>query len=144
MNTTPLTAAEFECLSERLTDWSWVAVDGVKRLERTFAIPEYAIAMTFTQLLGELAEAANHHPTVLVQREHVTVAWWTMSTRSVTRIDVTMAERTDRLYATLIDGGAPTVPDGGVAGESSLARNGGSTITGDRSRTPSAPAAEER
>jgi len=144
MNTTPLTTAELEGLSERLTEWSRVTVDGVTRIERTFAIPDYVTAMTFTQLLGEMADVANHHPTVLVQREHVTVAWWTMTTRSLSRIDITMAERTDRLFTTLADGNAAASPNGEAAGGSSPALSGGAVVKRDTSRTPSARAAEER
>ena len=98
MKTTPLTKIELEQLAERLPGWSRVAVDGVLRIERTYAVPDFAIATSFTQLLGEMADEANHHPTVLVQRAHVTVAWWTMSAKTLTHIDLTMAERTDRLF----------------------------------------------
>ena len=51
-----------------------------------------------------MADEANHHPTVLVQRVNVTVAWWTMSTKTLTHIDLTMAERTDRLYEAILAG----------------------------------------
>jgi 4a-hydroxytetrahydrobiopterin dehydratase len=102
MKTTPLNTPELEHISERLPGWSRVAVDGVLRLERTYPLPDYATAMSFTQLLGEIADAANHHPAVLVQRAHVTVAWWTMSARSLTQIDLTMAERTDRLFDSIL------------------------------------------
>jgi 4a-hydroxytetrahydrobiopterin dehydratase len=104
MKTTPLTTLELEQLSERLPGWSRVAVDGVLRLERTYAVPDYALATSFTQLLGEMAGEANHHPTVLVQRAHVTVAWWTMSAKTLTQIDLTMAERTDRLFDAILAG----------------------------------------
>lgn len=108
--TAPLTSADIEQLSHRLPEWSRISVDGVMRLERTFHLTDYATALSFTQLLGELADAANHHPTVLVQREHVIVAWWTMSTKSLTQIDLVMAERTDRLFEAIQAGDRHSEP----------------------------------
>lgn len=142
MSTAPLTSAEIEQLPQRLPGWSHVSVDGVMRLERTFDVPDYATAISFTQLLGEMAEAADHHPTVLVQRAHVVVAWWTIRTKSLTQIDLVMAERTDRLFEAILAGEQR-------AGQTS------SVDTGDRwNRRPAAmpdtpgtqpgPAAEER
>ncbi len=122
MNTTPLTTAELERLPERLPGWSCVAVDGVVRIERTFAVPDYATAMSFTQLLGEMADTANHHPTVLMRREHVTIAWWTMSTRSLTQIDLTMAQRTDRLFDALLDEKSPSLAEPQTGKESKPGR----------------------
>jgi 4a-hydroxytetrahydrobiopterin dehydratase len=104
MNTVPLTTPELEHISERLPGWSRVAVDGIVRIERTYPVPDYATAMFFTQLLGEMADAAHHHPTVLLQRAHVIVAWWTMSEKTLTQIDLTMAERTDRLFEAVLAG----------------------------------------
>jgi 4a-hydroxytetrahydrobiopterin dehydratase len=104
MMTIPLTTPELEHISERLPGWSRVAVDGIVRIERTYSVPDYATAMSFTQLLGEMADDANHHPTVLIQRAHVTVAWWTITAKTLTQIDLTMAERTNRLFEAVLAG----------------------------------------
>jgi 4a-hydroxytetrahydrobiopterin dehydratase len=101
MRAAPLETLDIEQALERLADWACVSVDGVMRVERTFQFDDQIRATRFTQLLGELADAANHHPSLLVQRSSVTVAWWTFSLGALTPIDLVMAERTDRLHETL-------------------------------------------
>lgn len=98
MRHAPLETIAIETCLDRLPDWEQVAVDGVVRIERTFTFADQAHAHNFTQLLGELADASNHHPSLLVQRQSVTVAWWTFSIGTLAKIDFVMAERTDRLF----------------------------------------------
>jgi 4a-hydroxytetrahydrobiopterin dehydratase len=101
MRPVPLETDDIEASLERLAGWRRVAVDGVERIERTFLFRDQIQASSFTQLLGELAEACNHHPSLLVQRGSVTVAWWTFALGALAHIDFVMAERTDRLYEAL-------------------------------------------
>lgn len=99
MDTRPLTPQEISRLPEQLPGWSHIEIDGVRRLQRVFAVPSVATARTFTQLLSEMASTAKHHPAVLTQLGEITVAWWTMENNTVSHLDVTMAEKTDRLFA---------------------------------------------
>lgn len=101
MRLVPLDPDQIAASLERLPGWEEVAVDGVVRIERTFRFADHTHALNFTQLLGELADVSDHHPSLLMQRESVTVAWWTFSIGTLTRIDFVMAERTDRLYEAL-------------------------------------------
>lgn len=141
MTHAPLTSADIETLPQRLPNWSRIAVDGVNRLERTFDVPDYPTAVSFTQLLGEMADAAGHHPTVLVQRAHVTVAWWTFSTKSLTQIDLVMAERTDRLFEAILAG--EQHPAQASPADTGGRRNRPPSAMPDTPGTRSAPAAEE-
>jgi 4a-hydroxytetrahydrobiopterin dehydratase len=102
MDTSPLTPSELNLLDERLPGWSHVAVDGVARLQRVYSVPSLAKARTFTQLLAEMATTVNHHPAILTETSEITVAWWTMANNSITRADVTMAEKTDRLFDAIV------------------------------------------
>jgi 4a-hydroxytetrahydrobiopterin dehydratase len=102
MDTSPLTANEINLLDERLPGWSHVAVDGVVRLQRVYSVPSLAAARTFTQLLAEMANTMKHHPAILTQTSEITVAWWTMENNSISRLDVTMAEKTDRLFDAIV------------------------------------------
>jgi 4a-hydroxytetrahydrobiopterin dehydratase len=101
MDTRPLTPQEINRLPEQLPDWSNIEVDGVRRLQRVYAISSVATARTFTQLLAEMASSAKHHPAVLTQLGEITVAWWTMENNTISHLDVTMAEKTDRLFAAI-------------------------------------------
>lgn len=98
MRHAPLETIAIETCLDRLPDWEQVAVDGVVRIERTFTFADQGLAHNFTQLLGEVADASNHHPSLLMQRQSVTVAWWTFSLGTLSKIDFVMAERTDRLF----------------------------------------------
>ena len=97
-----LTSPEMASLSERLPGWTVISVDGIDRLERAFVFASYGQAVAFANRLGDLANASNHHPTILNEVDRITVNWWTFTTRSLTHFDVTMAEKTDRLYEAMI------------------------------------------
>lgn len=101
MQPNALELIEVQNLLEQTPGWSLVSVDGVERIERSYDFCDQVHATNFVHLLGEIANAANHHPSFLVQRLKVTVAWWTFSLGSLTRIDFVMAQRTDHLYEAL-------------------------------------------
>ena len=98
MRSVPLETSDIETSLTRLPEWQRVSVDGVVRIERAYRFCDQAHSNSFAQLLGELADHANHHPSILVQRQCVTVAWWTFGIGALTSIDFVMAERTDRLF----------------------------------------------
>jgi 4a-hydroxytetrahydrobiopterin dehydratase len=98
----PLTASELDSLSERLPAWTVKSVDGIDRLERAFVFANYGQAVAFAYRLSDLADASNHHPTILNEMNCITVSWWTFATRSLTHFDVTMSEKTERLYDAMI------------------------------------------
>jgi 4a-hydroxytetrahydrobiopterin dehydratase len=62
-----------------------------------FRFEDFAQALAFTNAVGELAEAENHHPALLTEWGRVTVTWWTHVARGVTRSDLAMAAKTDEL-----------------------------------------------
>ena len=98
---TILEQSAIDASMEKLPAWSCVTEDGVVRIQRAYRFEDHAAATAFVQLLGELADLANHHPSTLVQRQCVTVAWWTFMLGGLTKFDFTMAERSDRLYEAL-------------------------------------------
>ena len=98
MRPAPLETIDIEMSLERLPGWERVSVDGVDRIQRTYRFSDQIQASRFTHMLGELAEIFNHHPSTLVERSGVTIAWWTFSIGALTQTDFIMAERTDRLY----------------------------------------------
>jgi 4a-hydroxytetrahydrobiopterin dehydratase len=97
-----LTASDMASLTERLPGWTVKSVDGIDRLERAFVFASYGQVVAFAKRLSDLADASNHHPTILNEVDRITVNWWTFTTRSLTHLDVTMAEKTDRLYEAMI------------------------------------------
>ena len=95
------TDAEIENLHPQVPEWQIVERDGAKRLERVFKFMNFVEALGFTNKVGELAEAENHHPALLTEWGRVTVTWWTHAVRGLHRNDFIMAAKTDQAYARL-------------------------------------------
>lgn len=83
----------------QLPEWKIVERDGVRNLERTFKFRNFVQALSFTNLIGELAEAEGHHPDILTRWGKVTVWWSTHKIKNLHRNDFIMAARTDQLDA---------------------------------------------
>ena len=84
-------------LHPQVPEWRLHEVDGVPRLTRVFAFPNFADALGFTVRVGELAEAEGHHPALLTEWGRVTVNWWTHKIKGLHRNDFVMAAKTDGL-----------------------------------------------
>jgi len=93
----PVGDAEIADLRKQVPDWQVVEREGIKRLEREFRFKNFAEAMTFTNRVGEIAEAEGHHPAILTEWGKVTITWWTHKIKGLHRNDFIMAAKTDRL-----------------------------------------------
>ena len=85
-----------EEIEARLTGLSGWAVDS-DALVRRFTLPSFPDAITFVTRLAFEAEAADHHPDLLVNYTRVTVTWSTHSAGGITEKDVTGARMTDAI-----------------------------------------------
>ena len=94
----PLTGAEIREFLQKVPDWQVREEDGVKKLVRAFRFDDFADALAFTQVVGETAEKAGHHPIILTEWGCVTVTWWTHKIKGLHANDFIMAAKTDRLY----------------------------------------------
>jgi 4a-hydroxytetrahydrobiopterin dehydratase len=81
-----------------LPDWKLITVDGIPQIQRTFTFPDFKQAMTFTDQVGVIAEADEHHPTILTEWGKVTVTWWTHTQKGLTPDDFNQAALTDAAY----------------------------------------------
>ena len=95
----PLSDFEISVLKPQVPDWTVYQVDGINRLERVFTFKNFAQAIAFTDQVGALAEAEDHHPAILTEWGKVTVTWWTHKIKGLHRNDFIMAARTDDLYS---------------------------------------------
>jgi 4a-hydroxytetrahydrobiopterin dehydratase len=86
-----------EQMSERLAALSgWAVRDGL--LSKTFTVPSFAHGVLFIGAIGQLAEAANHHPDVsLHDYSHVTVGLVTHSEGGLTEKDFDLAAQIEAL-----------------------------------------------
>ena len=88
---------EAEQYLAHLDGWKIALKQGVHQLQKTYTFNDYIQAMTFTNRIGELAEAHQHHPAILTEWGKVTVYWWTHSLKGLHLNDFIMAAKTDAL-----------------------------------------------
>ncbi len=94
----PLSQGEIAALKPEIPDWSLVDRDGVPSLERAFKFKDFSQALAFTNRVGALAEAEDHHPALLTEWGKVTVSLWTHRIKGLHRNDFIVAAKTDQLY----------------------------------------------
>lgn len=99
---TALSAGEVAELKQLLAEWEIHYADHVPQLRRVYRFRDFATALGFTNHIGALAEAANHHPALLTEWGKVTVSWWTHSIEGLHLNDFIMAARCDQLYQTYL------------------------------------------
>lgn len=94
----PLVEIEIERLKSEIPEWEAVVLEGIWRLRRAFKFKNFAQALDFTQKVGVLAEAEDHHPTIITEWGKTTVSWWTHKIKGLHHNDFIMAAKTDDLY----------------------------------------------
>ena len=75
-----------------------VVEDGVTKLEREYSFPNFVVAMAFSNRVGDLAEAEDHHPAILSEWGKVKVTWWSHKIKGLHRNDLICAAKTDEVY----------------------------------------------
>ena len=94
-----LGAAEQAQLLSQLDGWQIETRGAIAQLENSFSFSDFAQALAFTNAVGALAEAADHHPALLTEWGKVTVTWWTHTLGGLHRNDFIMAARTSALLS---------------------------------------------
>jgi len=93
-----LTELEIKLYKPQVPDWQVIVVEGVSRLRRVYRFKNFLQALDFTNQVGKLAEAEDHHPALLTEWGRVTVDWWTHKINGLHRNDFIMAAKSDSLY----------------------------------------------
>ncbi len=73
----------------------WARVGG--SITRIVELADFRAAVLFTGAVAYLAEAANHHPDILIQWNRVTLTLSTHSAGGLTTTDIALAERINAL-----------------------------------------------
>jgi len=95
----PLDDLQIAIFKPQTPEWQVIDVEGVKRLQRSFKFKNFSEALAFTDQVGALAEAEDHHPTLVTEWGKVTVTWWTHKIKGLHQNDFIMAAKTDALLA---------------------------------------------
>ncbi|MBX6378969.1 MAG: 4a-hydroxytetrahydrobiopterin dehydratase [Clostridia bacterium] len=86
-----LEEAEVRARLSALPGWEYVG----GAIRRRYRFADFAGAMGFVFRVAVLAEAADHHPDILVEYDRVTLTLTTHSQGGVTEKDLTLAARID-------------------------------------------------
>jgi 4a-hydroxytetrahydrobiopterin dehydratase len=78
--------------------WKLTEEMGIKHLEKDYTFPDFKQALAFTNQIGQISEAENHHPALRTEWGKVTVTWWTHKIKGLHRNDFIMAARTEKAY----------------------------------------------
>lgn len=84
---TVLTRSEIDVALQTLPGWA--NADGA--IQRVFQFDDFARAMEFVNKIAAAAEAANHHPDILINYNKVTLALVSHDSGGVTQRDIRMA-----------------------------------------------------
>lgn len=93
-----LSADEIQNLQREIPLWQVKTRESVPILTRGYTFKNFAAALAFTNRVGELAEAANHHPALITEWGKVTVEWWTHKIKGLHKNDFVMAAKTEQLF----------------------------------------------
>ncbi|MCO8164431.1 4a-hydroxytetrahydrobiopterin dehydratase [Pseudomonas sp. 21LCFQ010] len=94
-NASPVSDDDLKILLPQLPGWRLETRDGVRQLEKTYEFKNFASALAFTNAIGALAEAEDHHPALLTEWGKVTVSWWTHAIAGLHANDFILAARTE-------------------------------------------------
>jgi 4a-hydroxytetrahydrobiopterin dehydratase len=74
----------------------WEVVDG-HHLEKEFKFKDFKQALEFTNRVGALAEAQNHHPDILLTYGKVGITLWTHKIDGLTESDFVFAAKVEAM-----------------------------------------------
>jgi len=86
-----LSATTLKAALQTLPGWKATST----AIKRQYTFPTFPDAITFATRLAFDAEAADHHPDLLISYRKVTVTWSTHSEGGVTKKDIAGAKATD-------------------------------------------------
>lgn len=95
-----LSETEYAALLQQIPGWKIDIEAGVAQLSKTYRFANFSQALAFTNQVGRIAEAQDHHPALLTEWGKVTVRWWSHSVSGLQRNDFIMAARTDEVSST--------------------------------------------
>jgi 4a-hydroxytetrahydrobiopterin dehydratase len=89
---TALSESEIQTRLEDLPEWT----ESSGSIQRTFLFNDFEDSMTFVNRVAELAEAANHHPDILIRYSKVTLTLSTHDAGGITEKDFDLAKKADQ------------------------------------------------
>ena len=91
----PLEAAEIQGLLAQLGN-DWQVIDD-HHLQKEFKLKNFAEALAFTNQVGAIAEAQNHHPDISLAWGKVAITIWTHKIDGLTESDFVFAAKCEEV-----------------------------------------------
>ena len=91
MNTTTLSETEIKSRLEGLPEWAELS----GAIQRTYVFADFVSSIAFVNKVAALAEAAAHHPDILIRYSKVTLTLSTHDAGGVTEKDFALAGQSD-------------------------------------------------
>ena len=88
----PLYPEAVAVLLDQLDGWS---VEANHHLTKTYAFPDFALALAFVNRVGAVAEEQNHHPNISFTWGKVQIDIWTHKIDGLTESDFVLAAKFD-------------------------------------------------
>jgi len=80
----------------QLLGGNWTMVENQK-IEKEFSFPDFATALAFTNIIGELAEQQGHHPDLELGWGRIKVTLWTHKIGGLSESDFILAAHIDQV-----------------------------------------------
>lgn len=77
--------------------WQVINIDGIERLVKEFKFKNFVTALSFSNDIGSIAEADNHHPMIITEWGKVTLHWWTHTAKGISALDIKLAKLSNTL-----------------------------------------------
>jgi 4a-hydroxytetrahydrobiopterin dehydratase len=91
----PLKGEDLVALQAKLGN-GWDVIDE-HHLEKSYPFKDFRTALDFTNRVGELAEAVNHHPDIYLAWGQVKITLWTHKIDGLSETDFIFAAKTDKV-----------------------------------------------
>jgi len=92
----PYTPAEAQAMMKELSK-GWLLIDDAHLLVKEFRFKDFAAAMKFANLVGDIAEEENHHPDLSIGWGRVSVELTTHAIDGLSENDFILAAKIDEI-----------------------------------------------
>ncbi len=92
-DTTPFDRTEAELYINEVKGWE--LSDDVKKISKTFTLPDFVKAVDFVNQVADIAEGEGHHPDIRINYNKVKLTVWTHSIGGLSENDFILAAKID-------------------------------------------------
>ena len=92
------TKAEINEFLKNYVEWELLEDNQTPQLKRIYKFNDYLSAVDFTKKIANISEKENHHPSIMLEWDKVTVRWWTHKIKGLHENDLIMSAKTEEIF----------------------------------------------